>query len=232
MVTEIKAKDIEFPDDVVKNNLMEMSQNAKDELGVISRLTFILNHFVKDYDSLKKELIAGKRNIDTKYGQHSSEWNRLTINIADTFNKSVMDLREKTAIEIGMIVETATKDVMTIMTKPVTDEMMNTIKMIGDVIPVDRMTKLEIMTYIESCKGNYLATKAILEKTHADKRYGFSYVSADDMLEAIDKISNMASNIVKNYHGTVFGNDFGNMLAGDYFRTVNTAYDKFMELYK
>ena len=205
-------------------------EKAQTKTGVLSGVVKSLNDFVKKYDSAKQTMNSDMQKLKQTYVYNSAPFELKHMEIFNTFNDAVAQIREESEAEI----QNALQQVSDKMTKTITsvpEGGMNDLNVIRSF--AGKLSDDEIMAFLNKYKNCYLATKTIFEAMEEgqDDRLGVEFVTVKNITDSIDSIEEMAMNMIRTYNGDM-PYDVAVMLDGSEVQTVNDAFESFVSTYE
>lgn len=206
-------------------------EKAQTKTGVLSGVVKSLNDFVKKYDSAKQTMNSDMQELKQTYVYNSAPFELKHMEIFNTFNDAVAQIREESKEQIQNIIQQVRDKVSAIIASDLPEGTMNDITMIK--VFAGTLSDDEIKVYLNKYKHNYLATKAIfnaMAEGQAD-RLCVEFVTVKNISDSIDSIEEMAMNMIRTYNGDM-PYDVAVMLDGSEVQTVNDAFESFVSTYE
>ena len=151
-------------------------EQAQTNTGLLSGVVKGLNEFVKKYDSAKQNMNKEMKELKNNYKPNSKMFDEKRMEIYDTFNDTVAQIREESEAEI----QNALQQVSDKMTKTITsvpEGGMNDLNVIRSF--AGKLSDDEIMAFLNKYKNCYFAVKTIFESMEDGqaKRLGVEFLS-------------------------------------------------------
>lgn len=206
-------------------------EQAQTKIGVLSGVVKGLNEFVKKYDSAKQTMNSDIREIKNTYTPASSVFDIKHMEIYNTFNDTVAQIREESKEQIQNIIQQVRDKISAIIASDLPEGTMSDITMIKNF--VGNLSDDEIKVFLNKYEHNYLATKVIFDamKEGQAERIGVEFLSLNDIMHSLDLIERNALAMVRTYNGAIsYG--VAVMLDGSEVQKVNDAFESFVSTYE
>ncbi len=206
-------------------------EQAQTKIGVLSGVVKSLNDFVKKYDSAKQTMNSAMQELKNTYTPASSVFDLKHMEIYNTFNETVAQIKEESKTQIQDVVQHVRDKVSEIIASDLPEGTMSDITMIKSF--VGNLSDDEIKVFLNKYKHNYLATKVIFDAMTEEQaeRIGVEFLSLNDIMNSLDSIERNALTMVRTYNGAVsYG--VAVMLDGFEVQTVNDAFESFVSTYE
>lgn len=205
-------------------------EQAQTNTGLLSGVVKGLNEFVKKYDSAKQNMNKEMKELKNNYKPNSKMFDEKRMEIYDTFNDTVAQIREESEAEI----QNALQQVSDKMTKTITsvpEGGMDDINMIRSF--AGKLSDDEIMAFLNKYKNCYFAVKTIFESMEDGqaKRLGVEFLSVKNIKDTLALIEKRTLDMIRTYNGST--SYAGNcMLDGSEVQKVNDAFESFVSTYE
>lgn len=212
----------------MKEKYYEQSQT---KTGVLSGVVKVLNDFVKKYDSAKQTMNEEMKELKKTYVYNSKPFELKHMEIFNTYNESVAQIREESKTQIQDIIQKVRNKVSEIIISPLPEGGMDDINMIRSF--AGKLSDDEIKAFLNKYKNCYLATKTIfeaMEKGQA-KRIGVKFLSVNDFEDTLLLIEKSALDMIRTYNGSL-SYKWQLMLDGSEVQTINDAFESFVSTYE
>lgn len=205
-------------------------EQAQTNTGLLSGVVKGLNEFVKKYDSAKQNMNKEMKELKNNYKPNSKMFDEKRMEIYDTFNDTVAQIREKSEAEI----QNALQQVSDKMTKTITsvpEGGMNDLNVIRSF--AGKLSDDEIMAFLNKYKNCYFAVKTIFESMEDGQaeRLGVEFLSVKNIKDTLALIEKRTLDMIRTYNGST--SYAGNcMLDGSEVQKVNDAFESFVSTYE
>ncbi|MEE1192724.1 MAG: hypothetical protein UHO63_10365 [Blautia sp.] len=205
-------------------------EQAQTNTGLLSGVVKGLNEFVKKYDSAKQNMNKEMKELKNNYKPNSKMFDEKRMEIYDTFNDTVAQIREESEAEI----QNALQQVSDKMTKTITsvpEGGMNDLNVIRSF--AGKLSDDEIMAFLNKYKNCYFAVKTIFESMEDGqaKRLGVEFLSVKNIKDTLALIEKRTLDMIRTYNGST--SYAGNcMLDGSEVQKVNDAFESFVSTYE
>ena len=205
-------------------------EQAQTNTGLLSGVVKGLNEFVKKYDSAKQNMNKEMKELKNNYKPTSKMFDEKRMEIYDTFNDTVAQIREESEAEI----QNALQQVSDKMTKTITsvpEGGMNDLNVIRSF--AGKLSDDEIMAFLNKYKNCYFAVKTIFESMEDGqaKRLGVEFLSVKNIKDTLALIEKRTLDMIRTYNGST--SYAGNcMLDGSEVQKVNDAFESFVSTYE
>ena len=205
-------------------------EQAQTNTGLLSGVVKGLNEFVKKYDSAKQNMNKEMKELKNNYKPNSKMFDEKRMEIYDTFNDTVAQIREESEAEI----QNALQQVSDKMTKTITsvpEGGMNDLNVIRSF--AGKLSDDEIMAFLNKYKNCYFAVKTIFESMEDGqaKRLGVEFLSVKNIKNTLALIEKRTLDMIRTYNGST--SYAGNcMLDGSEVQKVNDAFESFVSTYE
>ena len=205
-------------------------EQAQTNTGLLSGVVKGLNEFVKKYDSAKQNMNKEMKELKNNYKPNSKMFDEKRMEIYDTFNNTVAQIREESEAEI----QNALQQVSDKMTKTITsvpEGGMNDLNVIRSF--AGKLSDDEIMAFLNKYKNCYFAVKTIFESMEDGqaKRLGVEFLSVKNIKDTLALIEKRTLDMIRTYNGST--SYAGNcMLDGSEVQKVNDAFESFVSTYE
>ena len=205
-------------------------EQAQTNTGLLSGVVKGLNEFVKKYDSAKQNMNKEMKEVKNNYKPNSKMFDEKRMEIYDTFNDTVAQIREESEAEI----QNALQQVSDKMTKTITsvpEGGMNDLNVIRSF--AGKLSDDEIMAFLNKYKNCYFAVKTIFESMEDGqaKRLGVEFLSVKNIKDTLALIEKRTLDMIRTYNGST--SYAGNcMLDGSEVQKVNDAFESFVSTYE
>ena len=205
-------------------------EQAQTNTGLLSGVVKGLNEFVKKYDSAKQNMNKEMKELKNNYKPNSKMFDEKRMEIYDTFNDTVAQIREESEAEI----QNALQQVSDKMTKTITsvpEGGMNDLNVIRSF--AGKLSDDEIMAFLNKYKNCYFAVKTIFESMEDGqaKRLGVKFLSVKNIKDTLALIEKRTLDMIRTYNGST--SYAGNcMLDGSEVQKVNDAFESFVSTYE
>ena len=205
-------------------------EQAQTNTGLLSGVVKGLNEFVKKYDSAKQNVNKEMKELKNNYKPNSKMFDEKRMEIYDTFNDTVAQIREESEAEI----QNALQQVSDKMTKTITsvpEGGMNDLNVIRSF--AGKLSDDEIMAFLNKYKNCYFAVKTIFESMEDGqaKRLGVEFLSVKNIKDTLALIEKRTLDMIRTYNGST--SYAGNcMLDGSEVQKVNDAFESFVSTYE
>ena len=205
-------------------------EQAQTNTGLLSGVVKGLNEFVKKYDSAKQNMNKEMKELKNNYKPNSKMFDEKRMEIYDTFNDTVAQIREESEAEI----QNALQQVSDKMTKTITsvpEGGMNDLNVIRSF--AGKLSDDEIMAFLNKYKNCYFAVKTIFESMEDGqaKRLGVEFLSVKNIKATLALIEKRTLDMIRTYNGST--SYAGNcMLDGSEVQKVNDAFESFVSTYE
>lgn len=205
-------------------------EQAQTNTGLLSGVVKGLNEFVKKYDSAKQNMNKEMKELKNNYKPNSKMFDEKRMEIYDTFNNTVAQIREESEAEI----QNALQQVSDKMTKTITsvpEGGMNDLNVIRSF--AGKLSDDEIMAFLNKYKNCYFAVKTIFESMEDGqaKRLGVEFLSVKNIKNTLALIEKRTLDMIRTYNGST--SYAGNcMLDGSEVQKVNDAFESFVSTYE
>ena len=205
-------------------------EQAQTNTGLLSGVVKGLNEFVKKYDSAKQNMNKEMKELKNNYKPNSKMFDEKRMEIYDTFNDTVAQIREESEAEI----QNALQQVSDKMTKTITsvpEGGMNDLNVIRSF--AGKLSDDEIMAFLNKYKNCYFAVKTIFESMEDGqaKRLGVEFLSVKNIKDTLALIEKRTLDMIRTYNVSTYyaGNC---MLDGSEVQKVNDAFESFVSTYE
>lgn len=205
-------------------------EQAQTNTGLLSGVVKGLNEFVKKYDSAKQNMNKEMKELKNNYKPNSKMFDEKRMEIYDTFNDTVAQIREESEAEI----QNALQQVSDKMTKTITsvpEGGMNDLNVIRSF--AGKLSDDEIMAFLNKYKNCYFAVKTIFESMEDGQaeRLGVEFLSVKNIKDTLALIEKRTLDMIRTYNGST--SYAGNcMLDGSEVQKVNDAFESFVSTYE
>lgn len=205
-------------------------EQAQTNTGLLSGVVKGLNEFVKKYDSAKQNMNKEMKELKNNYKPNSKMFDEKRMEIYDTFNDTVAQIREESEAEI----QNALQQVSDKMTKTITsvpEGGMNDLNVIRSF--AGKLSDDEIIAFLNKYKNCYFAVKTIFESMEDGqaKRLGVEFLSVKNIKDTLALIEKRTLDMIRTYNGST--SYAGNcMLDGSEVQKVNDAFESFVSTYE
>lgn len=205
-------------------------EQAQTNTGLLSGVVKGLNEFVKKYDSAKQNMNKEMKELKNNYKPNSKMFDEKRMEIYDTFNDTVAQIREESEAEI----QNSLQQVSDKMTKTITsvpEGGMNDLNVIRSF--AGKLSDDEIMAFLNKYKNCYFAVKTIFESMEDGqaKRLGVEFLSVKNIKDTLALIEKRTLDMIRTYNGST--SYAGNcMLDGSEVQKVNDAFESFVSTYE
>lgn len=205
-------------------------EQAQTNTGLLSGVVKGLNEFVKKYDSAKQNMNKEMKELKNNYKPNSKMFDEKRMEIYDTCNDTVAQIREESEAEI----QNALQQVSDKMTKTITsvpEGGMNDLNVIRSF--AGKLSDDEIMAFLNKYKNCYFAVKTIFESMEDGqaKRLGVEFLSVKNIKDTLALIEKRTLDMIRTYNGST--SYAGNcMLDGSEVQKVNDAFESFVSTYE
>lgn len=205
-------------------------EQAQTNTGLLSGVVKGLNEFVKKYDSAKQNMNKEMKELKNNYKPNSKMFDEKRMEIYDTFNDTVAQIREESEAEI----QNALQQVSDKMTKTITsvpEGGMNDLNVIRSF--AGKLSDDEIMAFLNKYKNCYFAIKTIFESMEDGQaeRLGVEFLSVKNIKDTLALIEKRTLDMIRTYNGST--SYAGNcMLDGSEVQKVNDAFESFVSTYE
>lgn len=205
-------------------------EQAQTNTGLLSGVVKGLNEFVKKYDSAKQNMNKEMKELKNNYKPNSKMFDEKRMEIYDTFNDTVAQIREESEAEI----QNALQQVSDKMTKTITsvpEGGMNDLNVIRSF--AGKLSDDEIMAFLNKYKNCYFAVKTIFESMEDGQaeRLGVEFFSVKNIKDTLALIEKRTLDMIRTYNGST--SYAGNcMLDGSEVQKVNDAFESFVSTYE
>lgn len=205
-------------------------EQAQTNTGLLSGVVKGLNEFVKKYDSAKQNMNKEMKELKNNYKPNSKMFDEKRMEIYDTFNDTVAQIREESEAEI----QNALQQVSDKMTKTITsvpEGGMNDLNVIRSF--AGKLSDDEIMAFLNKYKNCYFAVKTIFESMEDGqaKRLSVEFLSVKNIKDTLALIEKRTLDMIRTYNGST--SYAGNcMLDGSEVQKVNDAFESFVSTYE
>lgn len=205
-------------------------EQAQTNTGLLSGVVKGLNEFVKKYDSAKQSMNKEMKELKNNYKPNSKMFDEKRMEIYDTFNDTVAQIREESEAEI----QNALQQVSDKMTKTITsvpEGGMNDLNVIRSF--AGKLSDDEIMAFLNKYKNCYFAVKTIFESMEDGQaeRLGVEFLSVKNIKDTLALIEKRTLDMIRTYNGST--SYAGNcMLDGSEVQKVNDAFESFVSTYE
>lgn len=205
-------------------------EQAQINTGLLSGVVKGLNEFVKKYDSAKQNMNKEMKELKNNYKPNSKMFDEKRMEIYDTFNDTVAQIREESEAEI----QNALQQVSDKMTKTITsvpEGGMNDLNVIRSF--AGKLSDDEIMAFLNKYKNCYFAVKTIFESMEDGQaeRLGVEFLSVKNIKDTLALIEKRTLDMIRTYNGST--SYAGNcMLDGSEVQKVNDAFESFVSTYE
>lgn len=167
---------------------------------MLEKIVKVVNDFQTMYDSEKTKLNREIKRIEDTYNPMAVEYSSTKMEAIKTFNEKVEPERAAAIEKIHEYAKSDIEALADITSKPVPSDAVATVELLKAGDP-EQLSEFEVKSIIEKYKGNYLATKIIVQITNAKERFGISCGSADFIIKEIHNVEEMACRMVRQYNG-------------------------------
>lgn len=205
-------------------------EQAQTNTGLLSGVVKGLNEFVKKYDSAKQNMNKEMKELKNNYKPNSKMFDEKRMEIYDTFNDTVAQIREESEAEI----QNALQQVSDKMTKTITsvpEGGMNDLNVIRSF--AGKLSDDEIMAFLNKYKNCYFAVKTIFESMEDGqaKRLGVEFLSVKNIKDTLALIEKRTLDMIRTYNGfTSYADNC--MLDGSEVQKVNDVFESFVSTYE
>ena len=193
---------------------------------MLEKIVKVINDFQEMYDAEKAKMNAEITRIQKTYKETSSEYLAAKVTARNTFNEKIEMERSAAIDKIHMYAEEDRKALADITSKVAPVDAVTTIELLRSGNP-EQTTEFEVKSILEKYKDNYLATKMIVQVTNAEKRFGIKCISADDIIQGIQEVEEMACKMVRQYNGNMTYEQ-AVLLKGHIILSINTKVQEFL----
>lgn len=205
-------------------------EQAQTNTGLLSGVVKGLNEFVKKYDSAKQNMNKEMKELKNNYKPNSKMFDEKRMEIYDTFNDAVAQIREESEAEIQNALQQVS-DKMTKTIASVPEGGMNDLNVIRSF--AGKLSDDEIMAFLNKYKNCYFAVKTIFESMEDGqaKRLGVEFLSVKNIKDTLALIEKRTLDMIRTYNGST--SYAGNcMLDGSEVQKVNDAFESFVSTYE
>ena len=176
-------------------------EQAQTNTGLLSGVVKGLNEFVKKYDSAKQNMNKEMKELKNNYKPNSKMFDEKRMEIYDTFNDTVAQIREESEAEI----QNALQQVSDKMTKTITsvpEGGMNDLNVIRSF--AGKLSDDEIMAFLNKYKNCYFAIKTIFESMEDGQaeRLGVEFLSVKNIKDTLALIEKRTLDMIRTYNGS------------------------------
>lgn len=205
-------------------------EQAQKNTGLLSGVVKGLNKFVKKYDSAKQNMNKEMKELKNNYKPNSKMFDEKRMEIYDTFNDTVAQIREESEAEIQNAIQSVS-DKMTKTITSVPEGGMNDLNVIRSF--AGKLSDDEIMAFLNKYKNCYFAVKTIFESMEDGQaeRLGVEFLSVKNIKDTLALIEKRTLDMIRTYNGST--SYAGNcMLDGSEVQKVNDAFESFVSTYE
>lgn len=205
-------------------------EQAQTNTGLLSGVVKGLNEFVKKYDSAKQNMNKEMKELKNNYKPNSKMFDEKRMEIYDTFNDAVAQIREESEAEIQNALQQVS-DKMTKTIASVPEGGMNDLNVIRSF--AGKLSDDEIMAFLNKYKNCYFAVKTIFESMEDGQaeRLGVEFLSVKNIKDTLALIEKRTLDMIRTYNGST--SYAGNcMLDGSEVQKVNDAFESFVSTYE
>lgn len=217
-------------DDEYKGMKEKYFEQAQTKTGVLSGVVKGLNDFVKKYDTAKQTMKLDMKDLKNNYKPNSKMYESKQMEIFNTFNDTVAQIREESKTQIHEIIQQA-KDEFSKIIASLPEGGMNDINVIKSF--AGKLSDDEVKAFLNKYKNCYFATKTIFEgmKEGQAERLGVEFITAKDVTDKLNFIEGNVLSMIRTYNGS-WSYEKSLMIYGSEIQTVNDAFESFVSTYE